>query len=370
VIVGAPAGFHFQCVFNKFMRSCFNMAPDALGLSRQSRGLAMRRRDFIAGLGSAAAWPVVAPGQPSGHLRRVGILLPYEIDDPDVKGRLTAFLQSLAALGWMDGHNISFVLRWSTTDAFRMQTMAKELVDLQPDVLVVLTTPATAALQRETRTIPIVFVSVSDPVGDGFVQSLPHPTGNLTGFSNLERSMGGKSLALLKELVPGIKRAAIIFNPETAPGKGLYFLPSFEDAARLLSVEPKAAPVRSDADIEAVVASLVGGSQAGLVVMSDAFMAVHRAAILSSTAKNKVPAVYASSAFVKEGGLLSYGFDLVDQLSRAAPYVDRILRGSRPSELPVQLPVKFELAINLKTAKALGLDVPTTLLVRADEVIE
>ncbi len=330
----------------------------------------MRRRDFIAGLGSAAAWPVVAPGQPSGHLRRVGILLPYEIGDPDVKGRLMAFLQNLAALGWTDGHNVSFVLRWSTTDAFRMQTMAKELVELQPDVLVALTTPATAALQRETRTIPIVFVNVSDPVGDGFVPSLPHPNGNLTGFSNLERPMGGKSLALLKELVPGIRRAAIIFNPETAPGKGSYFLPPFEDAARLLSVEPKAAPVRSDADIEAVIASLAGAPQAGLVVMSDAFMAVHRAAILSSAARNKIPAVYAVSTFVKEGGLMSYGFDPVDQFSRAAPYVDRVLRGSRPSELPVQLPVKFELAINLKTAKALGLDVPTTLLVRADEVIE
>ncbi len=330
----------------------------------------MRRRDFIAGLGSAAAWLAVAHGQPSRHLRRVGILLPYEIDDPAVKVRLAAFLQNLAALGWTDGQNVSIVVRWSTTDTLQMQTVAKELVDLRPDVLVALTTPATAALQRETRTIPIVFVNVSDPVGDGFVPSLPHPTGNLTGFSNLERSMGGKSLALLKELVPGIRRAAIIFNPETAPGKGAYFLPSFEDAARLLSVESKAAPVRSDADIEAVVASLVGESRAGLVVMSDAFMMVHRAAILSSTAQNRIPAVYAGSAFVKEGGLLSYGFDLVDQFSRAAPYVDRILRGARPSELPVQLPVKFELAINLKTAKALGLDVPTTLLVRADEVIE
>jgi putative ABC transport system substrate-binding protein len=251
-----------------------------------------------------------------------------------------------------------------------MRTFAKELVGLQADVILANTTPVTAALQRETRTIPIVFVIVSDPVGAGFVASLPRPGGNITGFINVEAEMAGKWLELLTEIAPGVKRAAAMFNPYTAPGGGSYYLSAFEAAARSLKVEPIVAPVHSDAEIETIVASLgreVGG---GLVVMPDGFTFVHRATTISLTARNNVPAVYTQSVFARDGGLLSYGHDRVDIFRRSASYVDRILRGAKPAELPVQLPTKFEMALNLKTAKALGLTVPPSFYWRADEVIE
>jgi putative ABC transport system substrate-binding protein len=247
---------------------------------------------------------------------------------------------------------------------------AKELVDLQPEVILASTTPVTAALQRETRTIPIVFAGVTDPVGDGFVAGLPRPGGNITGFMDEEAAMAGKSLQLLTEIAPGVKRAAIMFNPDTAPGGGSYFLPSFESASQSLKVAPIVAPVHSDAEIETVITSLGRESGGCLVIQPDAFMIVHRAPVILLAARNNVPAVYPRSTYVRDGGLLSYGPDGVDYFRRAALYVDRILRGAKPAELPVQLPVKFEMAINLKTAKALGLTVPQSILLRADEVIE
>jgi putative tryptophan/tyrosine transport system substrate-binding protein len=244
------------------------------------------------------------------------------------------------------------------------------LVGLQPDIIVTSATPATVALQRETRTIPIVFVNVSDPIASGIVARLNQPGGNITGFATLEATLGGKWLELLSEIAPGLKRAAIMFNPDTAAGGGTYFLGAFETAARSLAVEPITARVRSDAEIEATLSSL-GREQAGLVLMTDSFMAIHQATIISATAHNNVPAVGADlPTFAKNGGLLAYGASFPDIFRRAAAYVDRTLKGDRPAELPVQVPTKYELAINLKTARALGLEVSPSLLARADEVIE
>jgi len=330
----------------------------------------MRRREFIAGLGSTAAWPVVARAQQPQRVRRIGVLSPYDENDPGAKAEVSAFTQGLAGLGWTDGHNLRIDIRWPAGNVDRMRMSAKELVNLQPDAILADTTPATAALQRETRTIPIVFVIVSDPVGAGFVASLARPGGNITGFINAEAEMGGKWLELLTEIAPGLKRVAIIFNPDTAPGGGSYFLGSFEAAARSLSVEPIAARVHNDAEIEAAITSLGREPRGGLIVMPDAFVFAHRAQIIERAARSNVAAVYWSPDFARDGGLLTYGADPLDLIRRAAPYVDRILRGAKPSELPVQLPTKFEMAINLKTAKALGLGVPQSILLRADEVIE
>jgi len=332
----------------------------------------MKRREFITLLGgAAAAWPLAARAQQQGaKLRRIGVLMGWSESNPDYRSWMDTFVQELARLGWVDGRNVQIDVRWAAGDVGRMGAFAKELVQLQPDVIFASTTPVTAALQRETRTIPIVFVIVSDPVGAGFVAGLPRPSGNITGFINLEAAMGGKWLELLKEVAPRIKRAAIMFNPDTAPGAGQYFLGPFEAAARSMAVEPIRLPVRSEAEIEAEVASL-GRAQAGLVIMTDTFMSLHQATIISATARNNVPVMGADlQNFAKEGGLLSYGASFPDIFRRAAPYVDRILRGANPADLPVQAPAKYELAINLRTAKALGLDVPWILQQRADEVIE
>jgi len=247
---------------------------------------------------------------------------------------------------------------------------AKELVNLQPDVILSHGTPVTHALQRETRTIPIVFVTVSDPVGDGFVASLPRPGGNLTGFIFAEAEMGGKWLELLTEIAPNVKRAAAMFNPDVAPQRGAYYLPSFEAAARSLKVEPITIPVHSDAEVETGIISFGHAPGGGLLAMPDNFLLVHRAPTILLAARNKVPAVYFHAVFAKDGGLLSYGPDNGDIFRRAAPYVDRILRGAKPAELPVQVPVKFEMAVNVKTAQALGLTIPQSILLRADQVIE
>jgi putative ABC transport system substrate-binding protein len=331
----------------------------------------MRRREFIAGLGGAAiAWPLAARGQQSDRMRRIGVLMGWDENDPEAKASLFGFTQELSELGWNDGRNLRIDVRWAAGDVDRMRMFAKELVDLQPSVILANTTPVTAALQRETRTIPIVFVPPSDPIGDGFVASLARPGGNLTGFTNLEASMAGKWLQLLTEMVPSIKRVAIMYNPETAAGAGSYFLPLFEAAARSLNVAPIAALVHGDAEIDTVVTSLSREPGGGLVVMSDNFTFVHRAAIIRLAARNSVPAVYPTRVFARDGGLLSYGANTVDLFRRSASYVDRILRGAMPSDLPVQQPVKFEMAINHKTAKALGLAVPQSILLRADEVIE
>src|SRR5215467_6004146 len=259
-------------------------------------------------------------------------------------------------------------LRWAGGDTNRIRALAQELIGLQPDVIFANTAPATAALQRETRTIPIVMVNVGDPVSSGLVAALNQPGGNITGLGGLEPSIIGKQLELLSEIAPGLKRAAIMFNPDTAPVST--YMPPFETAARSLKVVPNMAPVHSDAEIETAIIALGREPGGGLVVMPDLFMVVHRAPIISATARNNVPVVYSVSAFSRDGGLLSYGIDQVDTYRRAASYVDRILGGAKPADLPVQLPTKFEMVVNLKTAKALGLAVPPSILVRADEVIE
>ena len=259
-------------------------------------------------------------------------------------------------------------LRWGGGDINRIRALAQELVGLQPDIILTGGTPATVAVQRETRTIPIVFASVGDPVASGIVARLDRPSGNITGFANFEASLGGKWLELLSEIAPGLKRAAIMFNPDTAPVSA--YMPSLETAARSLKVVPIIAPVHSDVEIETAIIALGREPGGGLVVMPDAFMVAHRAPIILAAARNNVPAVYALSDFARDGGLLSYGADLVDIFRRAATYVDRILRGAKPGDLPVQFPTKFEMVVNLKTAKALGLTVPQSILLRADEVIE
>jgi putative tryptophan/tyrosine transport system substrate-binding protein len=251
-----------------------------------------------------------------------------------------------------------------------MRLFAKELVGLKPDVILATATPVTAALQGETRTIPIVFANINDPVASGFVASLSRPGGNLTGLINVEATMGGKRLQLLTEIAPGTKRVAIMFTPDTAPYVRSYFQPSFEAAARSLQVEPIIAPVHSAAEIETVITLLGREPGGGLITVPDSFVASHRQTVISLAARNNIPAVYQISVFVRDGGLLSYGADDVDTYRRAATFVDRILRGEKPSDLPVQLPTKFELVINLKTAKALGLTIPETLLATADEVIQ
>jgi putative ABC transport system substrate-binding protein len=289
-------------------------------------------------------------------------------NDPEAKTRLSAFTQALADLGWADGRNVRIDVRWTGDDINRVRALAPELVGLRPDIILVISLPATAALQRETRTIPIVFVNLTDPVAGGIVERLDRPSGNITGFATLETSMGGKWLELLSEIAPGLKRVAIMFNPDTSSAPA--FMPSLETAARSLKVEAIITPVHSDIDIEAAIIAVGREPGGGLVAMPNAFMTAHRATIISAAARNNVPAVYWQSVFARAGGLLSYGFDQVDTYRRAATYVDRILRGEKPGDLPVQFPVKYEMVVNLKTAKALGLAVPPSILLRADEMIE
>ena len=330
----------------------------------------IKRREFIAGLGSTVAWLLVARAQQPDRGQRVGVLMAPDETDPQGKARFSGFTQRLAELGWTEGRNVQMEVRWAFDNVDRMRLFAKELVGLKPDVILATSTPVTAALQGETRTTPIVFANLNDPVASGFVASLPRPGGNLTGLINVEATMGGKRLQLLTEIAPGIKRVAIMFSPETAPYVRSYFQPSFEAAARLLKVEPIIAPVHSDAEIETVITSLAREPGGGLITVPDNFVNSHRQTVISLAARNNVPAVYQISVFVKEGGLLSYGADDVDAYRRAATVVERILRGEKPSDLPVQLPVKFEMAVNLKTAKALGLTIPETLLATADEVVQ
>jgi putative ABC transport system substrate-binding protein len=328
----------------------------------------LRRREFITLLGGAAAWPLAATAQQGDRVRRIGVLMGGDENDPEQKRRLSAFRQALADLGWTDGRNVRTDLRWGGNDNTRIRALAQELVGLQPDIILVGSTPATAALQRETRTIPIVFANVVDPVASGIVARLDRPSGNTTGFANFEATLGGKWLELLSEIAPGLKRAAIMFNPDTAPVSS--FMPSFETAARSLKLEPTIAAVHSDVEIETAIIALGREPGGGLVVMPDVFMDAHRAPIISAAARNNVPTVYAASYAVREGGLLSYGVDLVDTFRRAATYVDRVLRGEKPGELPVQLPTKFEMAMNLKTARTLGVAIPPSILLRATEVVE
>jgi putative ABC transport system substrate-binding protein len=318
----------------------------------------IRRRTFIAGLGGAAAWPVVARAQQSDRVRRVGVLMAYFESDPEAHAYLSGFTQGLAELGWSDGRNLRVDVRWGAGDVDQMRMSARELLDLQPDVILAQGTPATAAFQRETRTIPIVFASVSDPVGEGFVASLPRPGGNATGFISQEATVAGKWLELLTEIAPDVKRVAAVFNPDAALGGGQYVLPAFEAAARSYKVAPIVAPIHSVAEIETVITSLGREPRGGLVVPPDTFVESHRTQIISLVARNNVSTVYPDAVWARDGGLLSYGPNRADIFRRSAAYVDRILRGAKPAELPVQLPTRFEMVVNLKTAKALGLTVP------------
>jgi putative ABC transport system substrate-binding protein len=327
----------------------------------------MQRREFIAGLGSAAAWPVVSRAQQGGRARRIGVLMGGDENDPVRKTQLSALTQALADLGWNDGGNVRLDVRWYGDDINRIRALVQELVGLQPDIILTQTTAATVAVQREMRTISIVFANVADPVASGIVARLNQPGGNTTGFANYEASLGGKWLELLSEIAPGLKRAAIMFNPDTALAST--YMPSLETAARSLKVQPIIAHIHSDGEIELAIVTLGREPGGGLFVMPDGFMSVHRASIISAAARNRVPAVYWRSYYARDGGLLSYGPDPVDSYRGAATYVDRILRGAKPAELPVQFPAKFEMVVNLKTAKALGLTVPQSILLRADEVI-
>jgi putative ABC transport system substrate-binding protein len=314
--------------------------------------LGIRRRDLISLIGGAAAWPVVARAQPGDRVRRIGVLVPGDESDPVQKTYVSAFTQALADSGWNDGRNVRMDLRWGRGDINLIPPLAQELVGLKPDIILAGGTPATAALQQETRTIPIVFAAVGDPVVSAIVPRLDHPGGNITGFANLEATLGGKWLELLSEIAPGLKRAAIMFNPDLANAS--IFMPSLETAARSLKVAPIIAPVRSDGEIETAITALGREPGGGLFVMPDAYMFTHRASIISAAARNNVPAVYYLSTFAREGGLLSYGVDLVDPFRRTATYVDRILRGEKPGDLPVQFPTKFEMVVNRKTATALN----------------
>jgi putative ABC transport system substrate-binding protein len=330
----------------------------------------MRRREFLGVLGgAAAAWPLAARGQQPGGMRRIGVLMSYAENDPDGAVFVAAFREGLQQLGWAEGRNIRIDTRWAALDAQTIQRFAEELIALQPDLILSQTTPTTAALLKQTRSVPIIFANVADPVGSGFIASLSRPGGNVTGFVLSEPTMAGKWLELLKEIVPRLKRAALLFNPTTAPF-GEYFLKPFKAAALSSRVEAITATVRDTSELEAVIGAQAREPDGGLIVMPDSFLNVHRVDVTSLAARYQLPAIYPYRFYTEVGGLVSYGNDVVDNYRRAASYADRILKGAKPSELPVQAPVKFELVINLKTAKALGLDVPLFFRQRADEVIE
>jgi ABC-type uncharacterized transport system substrate-binding protein len=335
------------------------------------KGQSMKRRHFIALIGGATAtWPLMARAQQPEHIRRIAAIMGFREGDTEGSLWLSSFTRALSELGWTEGRNVRIDVRWSASNVEREQLLAKELVALQPDVILAHGTPITAALKRETTTIPIVFGAVADPVGEGFVEGLSRPGGNITGFLFSEASIGGKWVELLKEIAPDLKQVAMLFNPETAPGRGSHYLASFQEAARSLKLKAITAPVRSDEEIDSSIALLGRERDNGFVAIGDSFLVSHRNSIILAAARYKTPAVYFHGSFARDGGLFSYGPDNADIFRRAAGYVDRILRGANPAELPVQVPIKFERVINLKTARALSLKVPPTLLATADEVIE
>jgi putative ABC transport system substrate-binding protein len=329
----------------------------------------IRRREFISTLGGAAAtWPLAARAQQSERMRHIGVLMNLAESDPEGQQRAKAFETGLQELGWTHGRSLKIAYRWTRHDS-NLRTQAAELVTAQPELILSNTTPALMALRQETRTIPIVFVQVVDPVAQGFVSSLTHPGGNITGFEAFEFSLGGKWLELLKEVAPRIVRIGLLFNPKTAPYAN-YYLRSVEAAASSFAVEVIPTPVHDTSELERAIMAFATEPNAGLITMPDAFTTVHRDLIISLAARHRLPGVYPHRVFAENGGLLSYGIEPPDVFRRAATYVDRILKGAKPAELPVQLPTKYTLIVNLKTAKALGLDVPWFLQQRADEVIE
>jgi ABC-type uncharacterized transport system substrate-binding protein len=330
----------------------------------------MKRRAFITLLGGAAAWPLATRAQQPDRLRRIGVLMGFAESDSEAQAYVAAFRDGLQKLGWTEGRNTKIDTRWATPgDAEAMQRFAKELVALLPDLILSHTTPTTTALLQQTRTIPIIFANVGDPVGSGFVASFPRPGGNVTGFNVSEPTQAGKWVELLKEIAPHVAKVAMLFNPATAT-YAEYWLNPFKAAAASFAVEAIAAPVHDRSELEPVISAQAREPNGGLIVMPDSFPIAHRVEITSLAARYRLPAVYPYRFFAELGGLLSYGVDLTDNFRRAATYADRILKGAMPSELPVQAPVKFDLVINLKTAKALGLDVPLQLQQLADEVIE
>jgi putative ABC transport system substrate-binding protein len=328
----------------------------------------VRRRRFITLLGGAAAWPLAARAQPSDGKRRVGVLLALTKDDPEDQGRRALFQQELQRFGWTEGSNLLIEYRWFAGEPARAQAMAKELVELQPDLIITVTTPALAAVRQETHTIPIVFVAVSDPVGQGFVTNLARPGGNATGFTFFEFSVVGKMLEALKQIAPEIVEVAVLFNADIPAY--IAYLHSIDATVPSLGVKLTKVPVRDVNEIEAAIGAIGRQRGGGLMCLPDPFLNVHRKLIVDFAARYRLPAVYSQRFFATAGGLMSYGVDVTDLWRRAVPYVDRILKGTRPGDLPVQQPTKFEFVINLRAANALGLDVPPTLLARADEVIE
>jgi putative ABC transport system substrate-binding protein len=328
----------------------------------------VKRRAFIAALGGAAAWPIVAPSQQPERMRRIGVLMNVAADNPRGQAGVAAFQQVLQQLGWSDGRNVRIDTRWGANDIDLDRKYAAELVALAPDVILASSTPSVTALQHVTRTLPIVFVQVSDPVGAGVVDTLARPGGNTTGFMNFEYSLSGKWLELLKQIAPSVTRVAILRDPANPAGIGQFS--SIQAAAQSLGVEVRPLTARDAAEIERAVAAFARLANGGLIVTPSAGNAVHRELITTLAARYKLPTIYSDRLNVTEGGLISYGPDRVDEFRRAAGYVDRILKGEKPADLPVQAPTKFELVINLKTAKALGFTIPTTLLATADEVIQ
>ena len=332
----------------------------------------MRRREFLACVGGLAivASPRIGRAQHHGKVRQVGILLGVAESDPEAQSRVGALRQELQRLGWVEGHNLRVEQRWTGGDAERLRADTTELVAAAPDVIVANPTPSVAALKAATHTIPIVFALVSDPVSSGFVESWARPGGNITGFTNFEPSMAGKWLQALKQMAPRVVQVALVFNPDTAASGGTIFLRPVEQAAPPFGLAVKPAPVRNAAEIATLGDAAAGGGTTGLLVMPDIFTTNHRDEIIAVAARQRLPALYPFRFFATSGGLMSYGIDTLDVFRRAASYVDRILRGAKVGDLPVEGPAKFELAINMKTAKALGLTVPQSLLALADEVIE
>jgi putative ABC transport system substrate-binding protein len=330
------------------------------------------RRDIIALIGGAAAVPLIrttARAQPADAMRRIGVLMARKRDDPEGQRQFAALMQGLAELGWVQGRTFQLDTDWQVGDPAKALAASQRLVSLKPDILVANATPSLVALRKTTSTIPIIFISVADPVGQGFVPSLARPGGNITGFSVEEASLGGKWLELLKQAAPRLKHIAILYNPDTAPYAPM-FLPAMQAAAPRMAVTLSASPVRTVAEVASVIAATGREPDGGLIVLPDSFLFGQRDHIIALAAEQRLPSIYSLRIFATEGGLITYGIDRVDLFRRAASYVDRILKGALPADLPVQQPVKFELAINLKTAKSLGLTMPQSLLLNADEVIE
>jgi putative tryptophan/tyrosine transport system substrate-binding protein len=328
----------------------------------------MKRREFITLLGGTAAWPLAARAQESDRVRRIGVLMPLAADDLEAQARITAFVQGLQQLGWTDGRNVRIDTRWAAGNADDTRKHAAELVALAPDVILATGSASVAALQQATRTVPIVFVQIADPVGSGLVESLARPGGNATGFTLFEYGLSGKWLELLKEIAPGVTRAAVLRDASIPGGTGQ--LGAIQSVASSFGVELRPIGVGDAGEIERAVTAFAHGSNGGLIVTASVLANVHRDLLITLAARHRLPAVYSDRVFVTGGGLISYGPYRVNQYRRAADYVDRVLKGEKPADLPVQAPTKYETVINMKTAKVLGLTVPAALLATADEVIE